>query len=205
MSSSTPQITPSEALDTLMQGNWRFVDGRLKHEHQDAGRRKDLAQNGQHPFAIIFGCIDSRVPPEVVFDQGLGDLLVIRTAGNVLDNAALGSIEFGVDHLGIPLIMVLGHTACGAVKATVETMHTGHQAPNQIDMLVRSLRPAVESAHSLYGEPDLVNNAVKVHIERTAAALKTSPVLAQALVAGKLRVVGALYDLEIGKVEITLG
>ena len=156
---------------------------------------------GQKPFAIVFGCVDSRVPPELVFDRGLGDVFVIRTAGQVLDDAGLGSIEFGVEELGIPLVMVLGHEKCGAVAATIEAVEHNAEAPGHIGALVEGIRPAVEQVK---GQPgDLLDNAVRANVELTVRQLKTSPILAEALETGHIKIVGARYDLDTGVVEVT--
>jgi carbonic anhydrase len=191
--------TADEALHHLLEGNRRYSTNQAVHLNQTSPRRLEVAQ-GQHPFAIIFGCVDSRVPPEIIFDRGLGDLFVIRTAGHVIDRAALGSIEFGMLELNIPLIVVLGHERCGAVKATVESLAHHSQEPGQIEMLVEAISPAVEKAKSQPG--DLVENAVRVNIELTVNSLKTSPVLADALTKSQLKIVGARYDLDTGSVTL---
>jgi carbonic anhydrase len=135
-----PVTNPDEALTRLQEGNQRYVALQATHPNQTGGRRSELAQS-QKPFAIVFGCVDSRAAPELVFDRGLGDLFVIRTAGHVLDNAALGSIEFGVAELKIPLLMVLGHERCGAVSATIEAVEKHAEAPDQIAALVKGIAP----------------------------------------------------------------
>jgi carbonic anhydrase len=138
-----PVTNPDEALARLQEGNQRYVALQATHPNQTGSRRSELAQS-QKPFAIVFGCVDSRAAPELVFDRGLGDLFVIRTAGHVLDNAALGSIEFGVAELKIPLLMVLGHERCGAVSASIESIEKHAEAPDQIAALVKGIAPAVE-------------------------------------------------------------
>jgi carbonic anhydrase len=190
-----------EALQRLLEGNRRYSTNRATYLNQTPLRRIEVAK-AQHPFAIIFGCVDSRVPPEIIFDHGLGDLLVIRTAGQVIDQAVLGSIEFGVVELGIPLIMVLGHERCGAVKATIEALEKDIEAPGQIKMLVESIRPAVEKAK---GQPgDLLEGAVQANIELTVSGLKDSSILADAVAKNQLRIVGARYDLDTGSVALTV-
>lgn len=194
-----PITSADEALQRLLEGNRRYSTNQATNLNQTPLRRIEVAQ-AQHPFAIIFGCVDSRVPPEIIFDRGLGDLFVIRTAGQVIDRAALGSIEFGVVELNIPLIMVLGHERCGAVKGTIESLEQHAPAPGQIELLVESIRPAVEKAKSQPGE--LLENAVRANIELTVSQLKGSPMLAEAIQKGQLKVVGARYDLDTGSVAL---
>jgi carbonic anhydrase len=194
-------VSADEALQHLLEGNRRYSTNRVTDLNQTLVRRIEVAQ-AQNPFATIFGCVDSRVPPEIIFDRGLGDLLVIRTAGQVVDWAVLGSIEFGVVELGIPLIMVLGHERCGAIKATIEALEKGLDAPGQIKMLVESIRPAVEKTK---GQPgNLLENAVQANIELSMSRLKTSPILAEAIAKNQLKIVGARYDLDTGAVALTV-
>ena len=140
-----PVETPEEAITRLLEGNARFVRGKSTTINESAQRRSKIAQR-QRPFATIFSCVDSRVPPELVFDRGLGDLFVIRTAGNVVDSAVMGSLEYGAYELEIPLLLVLGHKGCGAVKATMETIKSGGKAEGSIAYLVEAIRPAVETS-----------------------------------------------------------
>ena len=189
-------LTGKEALQRLLEGNRRYVGSRQTHPDQEPDRRLAL-RAGQHPFAVILGCADSRVPPEVIFDQGLGDLFVTRVAGNVLDDMILGSMEYAEIHLNTPLIMVLGHSRCGAVEATVE----GGQMEGHISSLTSAIQPAVDRAKEQSG--DLVENAVKVNAKMVAENLKTSGAHFTELVsAGRLLIVAAYYDLETGVVEI---
>ncbi|MBW2208499.1 MAG: carbonic anhydrase [Deltaproteobacteria bacterium] len=189
-------ITGKEALQRLLDGNRRYVGSRQTHPDQEPDRRLAL-RAGQHPFAVILGCADSRVPPEVIFDQGLGDLFVIRVAGNVLDDMILGSMEYAEIHLNTPLIMVLGHSQCGAVEATVE----GGQMEGHISSLTSAIQPAVDRAKDRPGS--LVNNAVKANAKMVAENLKTSGAHFTELVsAGRLLILAAYYDLETGIVEI---
>lgn len=191
------RITSDQALATLMAGNKQYASAKLTHPNQTPERRTELVK-GQHPFAVILSCSDSRVPPEVIFDQGLGDLFVVRVAGNVVDDIALGSIEYAAEHLGTPLIVVLGHEKCGAITATVE----GGKAPGHIDAVVRALKPAVEKVKDQPG--DKVENAAKANIGLVVEQLKTSrPILAELVKNGKLKIVGARYDLDTGLVDIT--
>jgi carbonic anhydrase len=141
---AAPKVSPTEALARLKAGNERFVASKLEHPRQTAERRTELA-NGQHPFAIVLACADSRTSPELVFDQGLGDVFVVRVAGNVLNDETVGSIEYAVDHLGAQLIVVLGHERCGAVAAARETIAAKGKAPGHIQSLVKAIAPAVEA------------------------------------------------------------
>jgi len=193
-----PQVSPQAALAQLETGNQRYRSGHLQHPRQDAHRREELA-NSQHPFAVILGCADSRTAPEVLFDQGLGDLFVIRVAGNVVDDAVLASMEYAVEHLGTGLIVVLGHERCGAVKAAVETVASKGQAPGHLGSLVAAIRPAVEAV--LKGDAEA---ACQRNIANVVQAVRTSePVLHEEVAAGKISVVGAYYDLDTGAVTIS--
>ncbi|MCX6937122.1 MAG: carbonic anhydrase [Verrucomicrobia bacterium] len=186
----------SGALDLLMAGNRRFVKGRMLHPDQTIGRRQDLAK-GQQPFAIILTCSDSRVAPEVYFDQGLGDIFVIRTAGNVIGDHVIGSIEYAVEHLKASLLIVVGHERCGAVAAAV----AGGHADGHIGSIVEAITPAVKATAGRPG--DQVDNTVGTHARMTADALRTSdPILAAAVKAGHLTVLAARYDLDTGRVEL---
>ena len=187
---------PEWILKDLLEGNERFVSRKSIHPNQSVERRTEVVK-GQRPSAVILGCSDSRIPPEIIFDQGIGDLFVIRVAGNIIDDAVMGSMEYAVEHLHVQLIVVLGHQKCGAVEATVK----GGHAPGHIGTLAQAIRPAVEKARSQSG--NLVENAVRIHVERMVQELKSSkPILAEAIHKGELQIVGACYDLESGRVEI---
>jgi carbonic anhydrase len=189
-------ITADEALTKLTQGNQRYVAFKRTYPDQDEVRLKAVAQV-QHPFAVILGCADSRVPPELLFDQGLGDLFVIRVAGNILDDGTLASIEFATAELGVPLVMVLGHERCGAVKATLE----GGEIPGHISRLVDAIKPAVAQIKGQAGDP--LDNAVRANIAMVVGQIKSSrPILAKLVEQGKLKVVGARYDLDTGAIEM---
>lgn len=190
---------PELALERLLAGNQRFAANIAKDPNHSAARRMMVA-GGQKPFATIFSCVDSRVPPELVFDRGLGDLFVIRTAGHVIDNAVLGSLEFGVAELGIPLLMVLGHEKCGAVKATVEAVEQQMTAPAQIGTLVEAITPAVIAAQAQAG--DRLDNAVRANTMLVVEQLLNTPILTEAVANGQLLIVGARYDLDTGVVEM---
>ena len=188
------KVTADEALAELKSGNAYHVEHRYKHPHETSDRLRQLA-SGQNPHAEILSCSDSRVPPEIIFDRGLGDLFVVRVAGNVAADTELGSLEYGAEHLNIPLLVVLGHQHCGAVTAAVE----GGEAEGHVSALVNLLRPAVEKSRGLPG--DAVENAVKANVEMVVKHLRTStPILAELVAHGKLRVVGAVYSLDTGKV-----
>jgi carbonic anhydrase len=191
--------TPDQALQRLLEGNQRYVAAKPTYPNLTVDRRTQLAQ-GQHPFSIVFSCVDSRVPPELLFDRGLGDLFVIRTAGHVLDDAVLGSIEYGVAELGIPLILVLGHEKCGAVKATLEAVEHHTTAPDRIQTLVRAITPAIEQSKDQPG--DALDNAVLTNTALTVDRLKATPLLAEALGKGGLKIIGGRYDLDSGTVVI---
>jgi carbonic anhydrase len=163
---------------------------------QAAKRRAELTKS-QHPFAIIVSCSDSRVPPEIVFDQGLGDLFVVRVAGNVINDEALGSIEYSVDHLAARLIVVLGHQRCGAVKAAKETIAAKGKAPAHIQSLVTAIKPAVEA--TVHGD---LEATMEANVKNVAQALRASmPILKPKVDSGELKVVGAYYSLDTGFVN----
>ena len=181
----------------MLEGNKRFASCRMQHPSLSGERRMELLK-GQQPFAVILGCSDSRVPPELIFDQGLGDLFVVRTAGHVLDRTGFESIEYAVDHLGTPLVMVLAHSDCGAVTAAVSQ----RDAPlENVNRLVLEILPAVEEASSR--EEDLVNRASKIHARRTAERLSSEFLeLDPSDRSGPLTTLAAYYDLKTGLVEV---
>jgi carbonic anhydrase len=184
-------LSPEASLVKLKAGNARFFSRISSAPKATQERRLETAQT-QHPFAVVVGCADSRTAPEIIFDQNIGDLFVIRTAGNLVDDYALGSIEYAVDHLGVRLIVVLGHERCGAVKAAVD----GGPASGHVEELVRAIRPAVKAARSDPG--DLLTNAVKENALRVAAKIKKEAELGRT--AALVKVVTAYYDLDSGKV-----
>jgi len=192
--------TPALAWQALQEGNARFVTGEPRHPDQDAARRAEIA-DGQTPFALVFGCSDSRVAAEIVFDQGLGDLFVVRTAGHVVDTGVLGSLEFGVAVLGIPLVVVLGHDRCGAVEATVAAVDSGTMPGGYIRDVVERVMPSVVSGRSR-GVHD-VAALVGEHVRHTAGLLaQRSVVLSEAVAAGRCAVVGLTYTLADGRVSV---
>lgn len=187
--------TAVESIKKLKDGNERYITGKPTHQNQTSARRTEVAK-GQKPFAVVITCSDSRVPPEILFDQGIGDLFVIRTAGNILDDIGLGSIEYAVEHLHVPLVVVLGHERCGAVSATVE----GGEAPGHIKALVSNIMRAVEKARSKKG--DLLENSIKQNVENVVEQIsKSKPILEEFVHEKKIKVIGARYDLDDGAVS----
>jgi carbonic anhydrase len=189
-----------EALTKLMAGNARYVSGNMRLR-AFAPTRAALAMK-QKPFAIILGCADSRVAPELAFDQGRGDLFVVRVAGNFINEDGLASIEYAVKFLGSPLIMVLGHTACGAVDAAIKVLKDNVQLPGHLPQLVAMIKPAVAMAKTESG--NLLNNSIRKNVELNVAKMKSSgPIVAEYVAQGRVKVVGGIYDLETGKVSLT--
>ena len=194
-SGTAPAGNADAALTRLVDGNKRFVAGSPSRATLSAQQWAELAK-GQHPYAIVLACADSRLSPEIIFDQGLGDLFVIRNAGNLIDDHVLGSIEYAVEHLHVSLIVVLGHTKCGAVTAAV----AGGEAPGHVKSIVESLSSAVAMAKKKPGDP--VDNAVRINAKQEASALtQAEPIVAEAVKAGSVMVVAAKYDIATGQVE----
>lgn len=188
--------SPDQVLAHLLEGNQRYRANHPKHPHQQSARRAEVAK-AQHPPAVILSCSDSRVPPEVVFDQGLGDLFVVRVAGNVIDDDVLGSIEYAVEHAGATLIMVLGHERCGAVKAAVQ----GGAVEGHVGKLIEAIRPALETGRSKPG--DVAENVMRANVLHSVSLINSDePVITHAVRSGKVKVVGARYDLDTGVVEV---
>ena len=190
-----PLPSAGAVLAELKTGNAHFVAKHYQHPHQTATRQKALA-SGQNPHCAILTCADSRVPPEILFDQGLGDIFDVRVAGNVAGDAEIASLEYAAEHLHVPLLVVMGHTHCGAVSAALE----GGTLPGKLPGLVAAIQPAVDqSAH----EPgDRLDNAVRDNVVHVVGQLRAAkPVLSELVATGKLRIVGAVYSLETGKVE----
>src|SRR5215210_8216890 len=192
-------LTPDQALETLKEGNRSFKIDSPVRAVQGRERRLEIAR-GQTPFAVLVSCSDSRVPPELLFGRGLGELFIVRNAGNTVDSTAMGSIEYGVAELGVPLIVVLGHEKCGAVQAAVSVVKENATFPGSIGKMVEPIVPAVLKAQSQPG--DLLDNAVRENVRRTVQRLRTSEaLLVDPLKAGKLKIVGARYDLDDGSVD----
>ncbi|MFG3223946.1 carbonic anhydrase [Kitasatospora sp. NPDC048194] len=191
-----PVSDPAEALRVMLEGNARFVAGSPEHPNQDAGRRAALAP-AQKPFAVLFGCSDSRLAAEIIFDRGLGDLFVVRTAGHVTGAEALGSIEYGVEVLGCPLVVVLGHDSCGAVAAAVESLEQGRLPGGFVRDVVERVTPSVLSARAA-GIEDR-DAIVDEHIRQTVdLLLERSQTLAARVTEGRAAVVGLSYRLHDG-------
>ncbi|WP_077490300.1 carbonic anhydrase [Sinomonas mesophila] len=196
-------LTPAQAWRALRDGNQRFVDGTTSHPNQDAARRDELVY-AQNPFCVIFGCSDSRLAAEIIFDLGLGDAFVVRSAGQVIDEAVLGSLEYAIDPLGVPLIVILGHDSCGAVAATVGAYETGKMPTGFVRDLVERIMPSVITAQR-NGVTD-VNTTVVEHVKQTGKRLlETSQVIAAAVNEGRTAVLGVCYRLKEGKAELVSG
>lgn len=190
------KLSPDQALDSLRKGNQRFVSGQSIKPHQDLKRLQEVA-SGQSPFATIVGCSDSRVPNEIIFDQGVGDLFIVRTAGQVSTYASWGSIEFAEEILGTKLIVVLGHTQCGAVSAAVKLP----EVPGHIVTLINAIKPAVDKAKAKHPH-DLLDASIRENILMQVEQLKAlEPVLAKRVREGSVKIVGAIYHLDTGVVE----
>lgn len=188
-------LAAEDALKRLVTGNARFVSGKSVRPNQSAERREETAA-GQKPFAIILTCSDSRVPPEVIFDRGIGDIFIIRTAGNVVDDIAIGSIEYAVEHLGVKLVVVLGHKKCGAVDATTK----GGEAPGHIGSIVDKIKPAVAKAKNKGG--NLLDESIKENMKMIVEELKESrPILSEFVEKHELKIVGGIYDISSGSVK----
>jgi len=187
----------AEAQKLLEEGNERYTSGQLLKQDLSAAKREQLATKGQKPFAVVVTCSDSRVPAELLFDQGLGDIFVVRVAGNVMDQVTLGSVEYGVEHLKTPLLVVMGHEKCGAVKATVD----GGEAPGSIGAIVEKIKPSVEKARAAGATGDaLYEKATDENIKATIAEIEKSPIVEELVHEGHLKIVGAKYHLSTGEV-----
>lgn len=189
------QVTGDMAWKELKEGNGRCVIGKAIHPHQDEVRRKEIS-HGQHPIAIVLSCADSRVTPEVVFDQGLGDLFSIRVAGNVPTDDVIASMEYAVEHLGSRLIVVMGHQRCGAVEAAMK----GGAADGHLPVLLDWIKPAVEMARSVKEDP--LDFAVRANVRNVVEKLtKSEPILA-GKIGHEVKIIGVRYELDSGKVEL---
>jgi len=192
---NSQSLDPDTALQKLMEGNQRFIQHRPQYPDQSQARLLEVAQ-AQHPFATILSCADSRVPAEIIFDQGIGNIFDVRIAGNIATPAAVGSIEYAVALLGTPVLMVLGHERCGAVTAAVKN----EALPGEISSFVKAILPAVDKVKGLSG--DAVDNAVIANVFYQIDQLQRSPLLTEQLQSGKLKIVGGRYDLDTGSVMI---
>ena len=194
-----PNLTPDAALAALLAGNKRFVSAKAKHPHQSR-ERVGIVAKGQHPFAIVLGCADSRVSPELIFDQGCGDLFVNRVAGNVVDDLLLGSMEYAAEEFATPLVVVLGHERCGAVAATQACVRTGGRAAGHIQAVVEALTPVVGPYAA---DPDAIERGVQVNIRaQVANVLAQSDLIREKVEKGAMKVVGARYDLDSSIVRV---
>lgn len=192
---SQNDITPQQALDKLMTGNKRFVDSKKTNPNQNTVRLKEVAQ-GQNPFAAVLSCADSRVPVEILFDQGFGDVFVVRNAGNVGTPEEIGSLEFGTLVLGAKVLMVIGHESCGAVKATMEQA----QVPGSIGSILDQIKPAIPNYIGQQKDKEMVKKAIEANVKFQVEKLKSSPVISQLITENKLKIVGAYYELATGKI-----
>jgi carbonic anhydrase len=192
-----PAMSPEQSLKLLLEGNQRFVAGKLEHPNQTPQRRAEVAK-GQHPFAAVLACADSRTPPEIIFDRGLGDIFTVRVAGNVADQVVIESLDYSVKHLGVRAVMVLGHRRCGAVIAAVD----GHEGTDDQDVgpMLSELRPAVAASKGEAGDP--VENAVRENVKLVVKNLATSQELSAMVKSGELKIVGGIYDLDTGTIEM---
>ncbi|MFH1862543.1 MAG: carbonic anhydrase [bacterium] len=189
-------MTSEAALRELMAGNARFVNNKRIHPNSTVVRLAEVA-HGQDPFAILLCCSDSRTPPEIVFDHGIGDLFIIRTAGNVAGDVAIGSMELAVEEFGVPLIMVMGHQRCGAIKMALE----GLEIPGHVVSIMDHLQAAVEMSRGLSG--DSWDNASQANVKYIVNHLKDSkPILKRRVLEGKLRIIGAYKWLDTGVVDV---
>lgn len=197
------QLTPDQALTRLKKGNADFLSDNIVVPETGRDRRLEIAL-GQEPFAILVGCSDSRVPPELLFGAGLGELFIVRNAGSSVDALALGSIEFAVHVLGAPLIVVLGHKHCGAVQAALDKVCDGIDFPGSMEQMIEPIIPAVEKALSMVadGQNSLLETAIRENIRQIVDRLRNSePLITGPINDGTLKVVGAEYNLEKGKVD----
>ena len=199
--SDSPQISSDEALQQLKEGNDRFIAGQSLRPHSELSRLELTANEGQHPVATVLGCSDSRVPHELLFDQGFGDIFSVRVAGNICADNEMGSIEYAVEHLQTPLLVVLGHTQCGAVTATVKHDH----AEGHIKSLVGHIVPAAERAKKMHPDAspeELVNVTIEENVYcAIETLLKESEIVRNAVESQQLKIVPAVYDISTGKVE----
>jgi len=190
--------SPNEAKQLLLEGNERFATDKLLSKDLSSTRRSELMKNGQHPFAVIVSCSDSRVPPELLFDQALGDLFVVRVAGNVVTPVELGSVEYAVDHLKTPLVVVLGHEECGAVTAAVQ----GGETHGSIASIIEKIKPAVDGAKALSNSTttnkDLIDKSTELNIQNTIKDILKSPIIKEGVAENQVDIIGIKYDLDEG-------
>lgn len=192
---------PEKAMQMLVEGNKRFMEGHIEKHDISKAKKEDLFKNGQNPFATVVSCSDSRVPPELVFDQGLGDIFVVRVAGNILDSVGMGSVEYSAAVVKTPLIVVVGHEKCGAVHATLQ----GEEVSPNITSIANMIQPAVDSVRGLKGwkisSEDIQEDVSSANVKQVVEQLKANEILKKLISEKKLKVVGAKYHLDDGKVE----
>jgi carbonic anhydrase len=190
-------ISPDKALEQIMSGNKRFTSGKVTNSRQDLASLKKVSKE-QKPFAAILGCADSRVPSEIVFDQGFGDLFIVRCAGNVATPEETGSLEFGTLVLGAKVLMVMGHAGCGAVKATMK----GDPVPGSISSVLDQIKPGIKDIKGSPEDKATLKKATEANVMAQIKELKASPVLSELITAGKLKIVGGYFDFETGQVSL---
>ncbi|AFZ68033.1 carbonic anhydrase [Deinococcus peraridilitoris] len=199
-----PQVaTPDEAITALKRGNARFFSGQTTQQSLGVNERRALIMS-QTPFAIVLGCSDSRVPTEMIFDQGFGDIFSIRLAGNVASGAALGSVEYAVKHLKCRLLVVMGHEGCGAVKAAMLGDEVLAEEPENVRLLVERIRPALRGMPRIRDEKARMREAVISNVRSQVALLRENPVVQRATQAGSLKVIGAFYEIGSGAVDFLI-
>ena len=194
--SSEESEEAEQSLEKLLSGNENYLSGNIT-PNIDASLRTDLATNGQHPYAIVITCSDSRVPAELIFDSSLGDIFVIRTAGNVVSDFEIGSVEYGAEHLESPLVLVLGHTKCGAVTAATE----GGEAGGKIQSIVDEITPSVQKAKD-EGAEDVLSTAIEFNVMNSVSKILSSDIIKELVEEGKVEVVGGVYDINTGTITI---
>jgi len=200
MATLSPPCTAAEALARLQEGNERFVQGRARFPTVQKEVLAELAK-GQQPFATILGCSDSRVPPELVFDASFGELFVIRVAGNVLGPSILGTLQYAGSHLKTPLFVVLGHEGCGAVEAAIGSRFHGARQKSRIEILLESIEPALDGLDGTQPRMTLLHQAVEANVRHTVQALRATPEAQAREREGLMKLVGAVYDLQTGRVR----
>lgn len=200
---SKPAPAPDEVLRLMLEGNKRFATGASTHPRRTPADFRPLAA-GQSPIACVISCADSRVTPEILFDLGIGELFVVRVAGNYVNGAGTsvkGSVEYAVAELGVSLIMILGHSQCGAVKAAIQHIHDKDALPGAINDLVNAIKPAVLASEHMPGDP--LENAIRANVQRGVDRLDDlQPIILPAVKGGKVKIVGGVYDLATGKVQM---
>ena len=192
-------ISANEALQMLKDGNQRFIDGKSIHPHSDFERIKEVS-TGQKPFVTINGCSDSRVPPELIFDQGFGDVFVVRNAGNVSDTDEVGTIEYGTEHLGTNLVVVMGHTKCGAVTSVAKNDHIEGSIPKLVDNIIPAVKK-VKHSHKNEEYTSWLNEAIYENVNQSIKdILRKSEIISKLVKEDKVKIIGAIYDVDTGKV-----